>query len=89
MGEFIGPYLVYTCIYGKEMNNVIEVAGEEPFAKGQNRRDLQVWYDAGDAETQFIEAIDSAYDFFRFLQVLTRGIADNQQRLIEDGNEHP
>jgi hypothetical protein len=53
----------------EEMNNLIEVSCEEPFAKGQNSRDLQVCYDAADVETQFMDAIDSAYDFFRLLQV--------------------
>src|ERR1700693_881249 len=71
------------------MNNVIEVRDEEQFAKGQNSRDLQVCSDAGDVETQLMDAIDSAYDFFRFLHVSTRGIANNQRRLSKDGNEHP
>jgi len=71
------------------MNNVIEVREEEPFAKGQDSRDLQVCCDAGDVETQLMDAIDSAYDFFRFLQLSTRGIANNQRRPFKDGNQHP
>ena len=59
------------------MNNVIEVNDEELFAKGQNSRDLQVCSDAGDVKTQLMDAIDSAYDFFRFLQVSTPGIPNN------------
>ena len=55
------------------MKHVIEVRHQEPFAKRQKSRDLQVCYDAGDVETQFMDAIDSAYDFFRFLKVSTRG----------------
>ena len=64
------------------MKNVIEVSDDEPLAKGQNSRDLQVCYDAGDVETQFMDAIDSAYDFFRFLEVSTRRIPNNQWRLF-------
>jgi len=30
-------------------------------------------------ETQFMDAIDSAYDFFRLLKLSTRGIANNQE----------
>ena len=71
------------------MNNVIEVSDEEQFAKGQDSRDLQVYYDAWDVETQFMDAIDSANDFFRFLQVSTRGIANNERRLFKDGYQHP
>ena len=71
------------------MNNVIEVSKEEPFAKGQNSRDLRVCYDARYLETQFMDAIDSAYDFLRFLQVSTRGVAKNQPRLFKDGSQHP
>jgi len=70
------------------MNNVIEVNDEEQFAKGQNSRDLQVCSDARDVETQIMDAIDSAYDFFRFLHT-TRGIANNQRRLFKDGYQHP
>jgi hypothetical protein len=55
------------------MCNVIEVSEEEPFAKGQNSRDVRVCYDARYLETQFMDAIDTAYDFFRFLQASTRG----------------
>jgi hypothetical protein len=47
------------------MNNGIEVSGREPFAKGQKSRDLQACHDAGDVETQFIDAIDSAHEFIR------------------------
>jgi hypothetical protein len=65
------------------MNNVIEVSDEESFAKGQKSCDLQVRSDAGDVETQFMDAIDSAYGFFRFLQVSTRGIANNERRLFK------
>jgi hypothetical protein len=62
------------------MNNVIEISDEEQFAKGQDARDLQVCYEAGDVEAQFMDAIDSPNDFFRFLQLLTRRIANNQRR---------
>jgi len=58
------------------MNNDIEVSGREPFAKRQKSRDLQVCYDAGDVETQFLDAIDSANDFIRLLRLPTRGIAN-------------
>jgi len=54
------------------MNNLIQVSDEEQFAKGQDAGDLQVSYEAGDVEAQFIDAIDSAYDFFRFLRATTR-----------------
>ena len=37
------------------MNNVIEVSDEEQFAKCSKSRDLQVYYDAGDVETQLME----------------------------------
>jgi hypothetical protein len=69
-------YWPHSCIYNtydKKMNNVIEVRDEEQFAKSQNSRDLQVCSDAGDVETQLMDTIDSAYDFFRFLHVSTRG----------------
>ena len=62
------------------MNNVIKVSDEEPFAKRQKSCDLQVNYDTWDVETQFKDAIDSEYDFFRFLRVSTRGIASNEPR---------
>ena len=51
-------------------------------------KDLRV-YDAGDVEAQFMDAIDSDFDFFRLLKVSTRGLASNQRRLFKDGNEHP
>jgi hypothetical protein len=57
------------------MNNGVEVSSREPFAKGQKSRDLQVWYDAGDVEAQFVDAIDSAYDFIRLIRLPIRGIA--------------
>jgi hypothetical protein len=66
------------------MTNVIEVSDEEQFAKGQNSRDLQVCSDAGDVEAQFMDAIDSAYDFFRFLHVSTRGTANIERRLLKE-----
>jgi len=62
------------------MNDLIEVSDEKQFAKCQKSRDLQVYYDPGDVETQSMEAIDSAYDFFRLLQVSARRIATNQRR---------
>jgi hypothetical protein len=68
------------------MNNVIEVSDEEQFAKGSKSRDLQVYYDAGDVETQLMEAIDSNYDFFRLLHVSMRRIATNRRRPFKDGN---
>jgi hypothetical protein len=82
--NFIGPHLVYTITHGREMSNVIKVSDEEQFAKGQNSRDLRVCYDAGDVEVQLIEAIGSAYDFLRLLQVSMRGVAKNQPRLLTD-----
>jgi hypothetical protein len=66
------------------MNNVTEVNDEEQFAKGQNSRDLQVCSDAGDVEAQFMDAIDSAYDFFRFFHVSTRGTANIERRLLKE-----
>src|SRR5271156_3364960 len=69
------------------MNSATKVRGEEQFAKGQKIRDLQFCSDAGDLGIQLMDAIDSAYDFFRFLQASTRGIANNQWRLFKDGNE--
>ena len=68
------------------MNNVIEVSNEEQFAKCSKSRDLQVCSDAGDVETQLMEAIDSAYDFFRLLHVSMRRIATNRRRPFKDGN---
>jgi hypothetical protein len=64
------------------MNKVIKVTNEEQFAKGENRRDLQVSYDTGDVEAQLMDGIDSAYDFFRFLRVSTRRIANNHTEVI-------
>ncbi|HWW82866.1 MAG TPA: hypothetical protein VNZ26_04645 [Vicinamibacterales bacterium] len=68
------------------MNNVIEVSDEEQFAKCSKSRALQVYYDAGDVETQLMEAIDSAQDFFRLLDVSMRRIATNRRRPFKDGN---
>jgi hypothetical protein len=62
------------------MYNLIKVSGEEKFAKSQDSRDLQVYYDAWDVETHFMDANDSEHDFFRFLWVSTRGIADDEAR---------
>ncbi len=81
--EYIGPNLVHTSTHDREMKHVIEVSDEEQFAKGQNSRNLQVCSDAGDVETQSMEAIDSPYDFFRFLPVATRGIANNQRSYLK------
>jgi hypothetical protein len=86
--NLIGSHLVYTITYDREMNNVIEFSAEEPFAKGQNSRDLRVCYDAGDVETQFMDTIDSAYDFFRFLHVSTRGIANIERTLFKKNHEN-
>ena len=61
------------------MHGLIEVSDEEQFAKCSKSRDLQVYYDAGDVETQLMEAIDSAQDFFRLLDVSMRRIAINIQ----------
>jgi hypothetical protein len=61
------------------MNNVIEVSNEEQFAQCSKSRDLQICSDAEDVETQLMEAIDSAYDFFRLLHVSMRRIATNIQ----------
>jgi len=72
----------------EKSTNVIEVRDKDQPAKGQNS-DWQVCSDAEDLETQVMGAIDSAYDFFRFLQVSTRGIANNQRRLFKDGYQHP
>ncbi len=62
------------------MNNVIEINDEEQFAKGQDSSDLRACYDAGDVETELMDAIDSPNDFFRFLQLSTRIIKNNQRR---------
>ena len=64
------------------MNNSLEFRDGEHFAKRQDSRDLQVCYDAVDVETQFMDGIDSVYDFFRLLQVLTRGIAKQSREVI-------
>jgi hypothetical protein len=56
------------------MSNGIEFSGREPFAKAQKNRDLQVCCDAADLETQFMGAIDNAYDFFRFLKLSARDL---------------
>src|SRR4029077_12116932 len=85
--EFIGSSIVYTNTRDRKMNDLIEVSDEGQFAKCQKSRDLQLHYDAGDVETQSMGAIDSAYDFFRLLQVSTRRIATNQRRPFKDGNE--
>src|SRR5260370_16683082 len=71
------------------MNNVIQVSDKERFAKGQDARDLQVCYEAGDVGAQFMDAIDSPHDFFRFLRATTRRIANSQRRPFKDGNQHP
>jgi hypothetical protein len=68
------------------MSDLIEVSDEEQFAKCSKSRDLQFYYDAGDVETQLMEAIDSAQDFFRLLHVSMRRIATNQRRPFKDGN---
>ena len=49
--------------------NDANISGEERFAKDQKIRDLQVCSDAGDVGIEFMDAIDSAYDFIRLLQV--------------------
>jgi hypothetical protein len=51
------------------MNDVIEVTDKEQLAKRQNSRDLQVGYDAGDVETQFMEMSDGADDSFAFFRI--------------------
>ncbi len=58
------------------MNGVIECCYEEQFAKGQKSCDLRVCADPGDVEIQSMDAIDSAYDFFRFIHLSMRGIAN-------------
>jgi hypothetical protein len=78
--EFIGLIFVYTNILEREMSNSLDFGDGEQFAKGQDRRDLQVCYDAADVETQFMDGIDSVYDLFRFLRVSARGMANNQLR---------
>jgi hypothetical protein len=50
----------------------LTVSGGKQFAIGQDSRDLQVCYDAGDVEIQLLDTIDSVYDFLRFLQISTR-----------------
>ena len=67
--EFVGSSLVYTNTRDRKMSDIIEVSDEEQFAKCSKSRDLQVYCDAGDVETQLMEAIDSAQDFFRLLHV--------------------
>jgi hypothetical protein len=84
--EFVGSSLVYTNTRDRKMSDIIEVSDEEQFAKCSESRDLQVYCDAGDVETQLMEAIDSAQDFFRLLHVSMRRIATNQRRPFEDGN---
>jgi hypothetical protein len=68
------------------MNKIVETTDGGQFAKGQNSRDLQICYGVGDIEIQFMDAIDTAYDFFRFLQISARRMAFNQRRLFKDGN---
>src|ERR1700730_238240 len=79
-------YWPKSCIYkhlnAGEMKTVIEVSDEEQFAKGQNSRDLRVCYDTRYLEPQFMDAVDSVHDFFRFLQASTRGVAKNRPRFI-------
>ena len=58
------------------MKSVIEVSDEEQFAKGQGSRDLQVCHEATDVEIQSMNAIDSVYDFFRFLELSARRITN-------------
>jgi len=48
------------------MNNVIEINDEEQFAKGQDSSDLRACHDAGDVETQLMDAIDSPTTSFAF-----------------------
>ena len=78
--EFIGLNLVYTGTEDSAMHNIIEASAGEQFANYQDSCDLQACYDARDLETQFMDPIDSEYDFFRFLRASTRGIANNQPR---------
>jgi hypothetical protein len=64
------------------MKQVIELRHQEPFAKSQKGRDLQVCYDAGELETQFMDAIDSAYDFFRFLKVFDSRVSKQSSEVF-------
>jgi len=51
------------------MNNVIEVSNEEQFAKGQDGRDLQVCWDVGEVETQFLDVSPSDSRIARWLRI--------------------
>ena len=59
------------------MNNIIEDNGEDQFANGQSSRDLRVSSDAGELETQLMEAIDNIGDFLRFVD------RSNKSEIIE------
>ena len=43
---------------------------------------MQVCYDAGELETQFMDAIDSAYDFFRFLKVFDSRVSKQSSEVF-------
>lgn len=63
-------------------NTSLKLTTKEQPAKGQPSRDLLVCSDAGDLQIQVMDAIDSVYDFFRFLHVSTRAIAKQSTEVI-------
>jgi len=64
------------------MDDIIEYCDEDQFANGQSGRDLRVCWDARELKTQLMEAIDSAEDFVRFVEISARATVINQRRLL-------
>jgi hypothetical protein len=59
------------------MNTINKDKAEDQFANGQSSRDLRVSSDAGELETQLMEAIDNIGDFLRFVD------RSNKSEIIE------
>jgi hypothetical protein len=59
------------------MNTINKDKAEDQFANGQSSRDLRVSSDAGELETQVMEAIDNIGDFIRFVD------RSNKSEIIE------
>jgi hypothetical protein len=59
------------------MNAINKDRDEDQFANGQSSRDLRVSSDAGELDTQLMEAIDNIGDFFRFVD------RSNKSEIIE------
>jgi hypothetical protein len=64
------------------MDYITEDCDEDQFANSQRRRDLRVCWDATELKTQLMEAIDSAGDFVRYVEISSRAIAINHRRSL-------